>query len=60
MASMKKVIIGIVLKRALAIPIGMYFMAPKYMSTVTELAIALFSNALNADLYHFILYLFDT
>lgn len=49
MASMKKVIIGIVLKRALAIPIGMYFMAPKYMSTVTELAIALFSNALNAD-----------
>ncbi len=37
---------GVVLKRALATPIGMYFTELRYMMTVTVLATALLTMAL--------------
>jgi hypothetical protein len=47
---MKKVIIGVVLNRALATPIGMYFTELKYIVIVIALASALFNIALNTSI----------
>ncbi len=44
---MKNVMIGDVLNRALATPIGMYFTDPRYMRTVVALASDLLMMALN-------------